>query len=91
MPIRNSTPIFNRLDREAYFRDWCTEIKRQVSVPVMMVGGLRSFDLMEEVIQNHEADFVSLCRPFIREPGIIQRVAEQGPASGNVYLLQQVL
>jgi len=61
----------DRLDREAYFRDWCREIKRHASAPVMMVGGLRSFELMEEVIQNQEADFVSLCRPLIREPGII--------------------
>ena len=61
----------NRLDREAYFRDWCKEIKDHASAPVMMVGGLRSFELMEEIIQNQEADFVSLCRPLIREPRII--------------------
>jgi 2,4-dienoyl-CoA reductase-like NADH-dependent reductase (Old Yellow Enzyme family) len=61
----------NRLNREAYFRDWCKEIRRHASAPVMMVGGLRSFELMEQVIQNQEADFVSLCRPLIREPGII--------------------
>jgi len=61
----------NRLEREAYFREWCKEIKSQVNVPVMMVGGLRTFELMEEVIQNGEADFVSLSRPFIREPGLV--------------------
>jgi 2,4-dienoyl-CoA reductase-like NADH-dependent reductase (Old Yellow Enzyme family) len=61
----------NRLDREAYFRNWCAEIKKKVKVPVMMVGGLRTFKLMEEVIQNKEADFISLSRPLIREPGII--------------------
>jgi 2,4-dienoyl-CoA reductase-like NADH-dependent reductase (Old Yellow Enzyme family) len=61
----------NCLDREAYFRQWCREIKRKVNVPVMMVGGFRSFELMEEVIQNNEADFISLCRPLIREPGIV--------------------
>ncbi|UCH22314.1 MAG: NADH:flavin oxidoreductase [Deltaproteobacteria bacterium] len=61
----------NRLNQEAYFRQWCTEIKNAVSVPVMMVGGLRTFELMEEIIQNKEADFISLCRPFIREPGIV--------------------
>jgi 2,4-dienoyl-CoA reductase-like NADH-dependent reductase (Old Yellow Enzyme family) len=61
----------NRLSREAYFRDWSRDIKPQVSAPVIMVGGLRTFALMEEVIQYREADFVSLCRPFIREPGII--------------------
>ena len=60
-----------RLKDEAYFRNWCKEIKREVSVPVMMVGGLRTFELMEELIQNQEADLVSLSRPLIKEPGII--------------------
>ena len=62
----------SRLDREAYFRNWCKEIRPEVTVPVMMVGGLRTFDLMEEVIQNGEADFVSLSRPLIREPHLIR-------------------
>jgi 2,4-dienoyl-CoA reductase-like NADH-dependent reductase (Old Yellow Enzyme family) len=61
----------NSLDREAYFSNWCQEIKNQVKVPVVMVGGLRTYKLMEEVIQNKEADFISLSRPLIREPGII--------------------
>lgn len=57
---------------EGYFRDWCREIKTLVNVPVMMVGGLRSFSLMEKVVENNEADFVSLCRPFIRQPGLVR-------------------
>jgi 2,4-dienoyl-CoA reductase-like NADH-dependent reductase (Old Yellow Enzyme family) len=61
----------NTPDREAYFRNWCRQIKNQVKVPVMMVGGLRTFNLMEEIIQNEEADFISLSRPLIKEPGII--------------------
>ena len=64
-------PGINQLDREAYFRDWCRDTRRSVNVPVMMVGGLRSFELTEQLIQNQEADFISLCRPLIREPGII--------------------
>jgi 2,4-dienoyl-CoA reductase-like NADH-dependent reductase (Old Yellow Enzyme family) len=62
----------NRLDREGYFRNWCKEIKFEVAVPVMMVGGLRTFGLMEEIIRNGEADFISLCRPLIREPQLIK-------------------
>lgn len=61
----------NNLDREAYYRYWCGEIKKKVDVPVMLVGGLRTFDLMEEIIQNKEADFISLSRPLIRNPSII--------------------
>ena len=63
----------NRPEREAYFRGWCKAIKREVNIPVMMVGGLRTFALMEEVIERGEADFVSLCRPFIREPFIVNK------------------
>jgi 2,4-dienoyl-CoA reductase-like NADH-dependent reductase (Old Yellow Enzyme family) len=58
-------------DREAYFRAWGRAVKQNVNVPVMMVGGFRTPALMMEIIQKGEADFVSLCRPFIREPGIV--------------------
>ena len=37
----------------------------------MMMGGLRSFELMETIIRQGEADFISLCRPLIREPALI--------------------
>jgi 2,4-dienoyl-CoA reductase-like NADH-dependent reductase (Old Yellow Enzyme family) len=46
-------------------------VKSQINVPIMMVGGMRTFELMGEVIQKAEADFISLSRSLIREPGII--------------------
>jgi 2,4-dienoyl-CoA reductase-like NADH-dependent reductase (Old Yellow Enzyme family) len=61
----------DRMEKEAYFRDWCRKIKKEVRVPVMMVGGLRSFGLMEQIVRNGEADFISLSRPLIREPDLI--------------------
>jgi len=56
---------------EAYFRSWAAEVKKVVAVPVMMVGGIRTPELMADMIEKNEADFVSLCRPFIREPDIV--------------------
>lgn len=64
------TKISN-LDREAYNRCWSAEIKKKVDVPVMLVGGLRTFDLMEEIVRNKEADLISLSRPLIRNPSLI--------------------
>jgi 2,4-dienoyl-CoA reductase-like NADH-dependent reductase (Old Yellow Enzyme family) len=61
----------NSLDREAYFRTWCGEVKKNVEVPVALVGGLKTFELMEEIVQNKEADFISLSRPLINNPRII--------------------
>lgn len=60
-------------DHEGYFRSWCRQIREAVNVPVMMVGGLRSLGMMEEVVRNRETDFISLCRPLVREPDIIGR------------------
>ncbi|MFH1092420.1 MAG: NADH:flavin oxidoreductase [Pseudomonadota bacterium] len=61
----------NKVTQEAYYRRWSREIKPEVLKPVVLVGGLRSFDLMEEIVSAGEADFVSLSRPLIREPHLI--------------------
>ncbi len=61
----------NKPLREGYFRSWAEEIKKRVHVPVIAVGGFRSIAVMEEVIQQKEADFISLCRPLITEPDLI--------------------
>ena len=61
----------NTVDRVGFFREWCREITSCVKAPTMMMGGLRSFEFMEEVVQKGEATFASFSRPFIREPGIV--------------------
>jgi len=68
----------NSIKKEAYYREWTKMVKEEVrdSVLVIMQGGLRSFELMEEVIENGEADLVSMCRPYICEPGLINRWLE---------------
>ena len=58
---------------EALYAAWAREVKKVVDVPVILVGGMRSFDIMEQIVQQGCADCVSMCRPFIREPDIINR------------------
>ena len=48
-----------------------SEIKRNVNIPVMVVGGIRSFEDMQTIVGSNLADFVSMSRPFIIEPGIV--------------------
>jgi len=64
-------PKIVKRENEAYFREWCRQVKAKVNVPVIMVGGLRSRDLMEEVLSKGHADLLALCRPLIREPDLI--------------------
>lgn len=60
------------LDKEAYYSEWARKIKESVTVPVAMVGGLRTFELMEGMVERGDADLVSLSRPLIREPHLVR-------------------
>lgn len=63
-------------DREAYNLPQAYRIKNAVGCPVMVVGGLRSFELVDGIIRREEADFVAVSRPLIREPDLPRRWEE---------------
>ena len=39
----------------------------------MLVGGIRSYNVAEQLVNKGVADYISLCRPLIREPSLINR------------------
>jgi len=64
-------PDVARREDEAYFRPQARVIRAAApDVPLMLVGGLRSLEVMEEILACGEADLFSLCRPLIREPDL---------------------
>ncbi len=40
---------------------------------MILVGGIRSLSVAERIIDQGLADYLSMSRPFIREPGLIKR------------------
>jgi 2,4-dienoyl-CoA reductase-like NADH-dependent reductase (Old Yellow Enzyme family) len=42
------------------------------NTPLILVGGLRNISEMEGAVQNNYADFISMSRPFIREPYLVK-------------------
>ena len=68
----SGTPMQGSQNR-CYYRDWTKTIKKRVSIPVIMTGGIRSFEQCEEMIKNNEADLFGICRPLIREPNLVAR------------------
>jgi 2,4-dienoyl-CoA reductase-like NADH-dependent reductase (Old Yellow Enzyme family) len=61
------------VEQEAYFRDAARAIKAKLNIPLALVGGIRSFEVAEGLVREGIADFVSMSRPFIREPGLVNR------------------
>jgi len=52
-------------------------IKNNVSIPVIVVGGIRRLADIEDIIINKRADYVSMSRAFIIEPDIVNRFKEK--------------
>jgi 2,4-dienoyl-CoA reductase-like NADH-dependent reductase (Old Yellow Enzyme family) len=61
--------------QEAYFKEAAQAFKNQVEVPILLVGGVRSFQLAEGLVTDGVCDYISMSRPFIREPDLIKRWA----------------
>ena len=58
---------------QAYFRKAAKKLKAKIKSPVIIVGGIRSFLLAERLVDEGFADYISMSRPFIREPRLIAR------------------
>jgi 2,4-dienoyl-CoA reductase-like NADH-dependent reductase (Old Yellow Enzyme family) len=70
------SPSRTRIDseeKEAYFRQEAKAMREQTGVPLILVGGNRSFQMAEGIVSEGIADYISMCRPLIREPGLINR------------------
>lgn len=60
-------------EEEGYFVDSASRIKDVVTIPVIGLGGIRTFSNMERFINEKKADLVSMSRPLIRNPFLVQK------------------
>jgi 2,4-dienoyl-CoA reductase-like NADH-dependent reductase (Old Yellow Enzyme family) len=54
--------------REAYFLDYAQTIREVCDCPLMVTGGFRTRDFMEEVVASGETDVIGLGRPLCTDP-----------------------
>lgn len=58
---------------EAYFKDYALRLKEVTDVPVILVGGHRSMEEMNKVLNETSIECLSMSRPFVREPDLLKR------------------
>ena len=60
-------------DKEAFMLPDARAVREKTTVPISLIGGMRSMPVMEEIIKSGACDHISICRPFIREPDLIAK------------------
>ncbi|MDY0313332.1 MAG: NADH:flavin oxidoreductase, partial [Desulfobacterales bacterium] len=63
----------HRPEKEAYFQEEARAFKKEVAIPLILVGGNRSLEVAERLVNQGTADYISMSRPLIREPDLIRR------------------
>lgn len=56
-----------------------SQIKMNVQIPVIVAGKIYTPDIAEEILQNGEADFISLGRILLTDPDFVRKTQEDRP------------
>lgn len=60
-------------EEEVYYRQAAEAYKAASKLPLILVGGIRSYTVAEKIIVDGIADLIAFGRPLISEPDLIQR------------------
>ena len=74
--VSGNNPARTRIvkrEKEAYFREQARIIKQAGGLPVIVAGGIRSPEAVNEVLEKGYADLVGIGRPLIRTPDLVAR------------------
>ena len=74
--LNNPNIMQSKIDTEAgeaNFQNEARAFKEKIAVPLILVGGIRSLTVASRLVDEGVADYISMSRPFIRDPDLINR------------------
>jgi 2,4-dienoyl-CoA reductase-like NADH-dependent reductase (Old Yellow Enzyme family) len=81
VPSPESHTQIKNPEKQSYFLQYAERL--DLSIPVILVGGNRDVERLEQIIQDGKVDFVSICRPLICEPDLPNRWLDGHGTSGT--------
>ncbi len=73
-PERSEIRKDSTIAREAYFLEYAKNIRKAVSMPLMVTGGFRSKEGIERALQSEICQIVGIGRPFCADPYCIKKM-----------------
>lgn len=78
-----SRPGIQAPSEEVYYLDAAKMFKDAVALPLILVGGIRTMSVAQDLVEQGVADFIALSRPLIREPHLVRRWREGDAAQST--------
>ncbi len=72
-------PCRTRIDapeKEGYNAEHAAQLAEELDIPILLVGGLRSPGVMEQLLKTTAIEYFSLARPLLAEPHLVKRWKE---------------
>ncbi|HEY0191996.1 MAG TPA: hypothetical protein VGC42_12840, partial [Kofleriaceae bacterium] len=74
--------------REAYFLDYAKQIRAVTKLPILLTGGMRSRQVMEEALASGATDVIGVARPMAHTPDLPARLLDGTLAAAPVVKLR---
>ena len=73
-PKRSEQRKESTIAREAYFLEYAKDIRNAVSLPLMVTGGFRTKEAMENALQSNVCQIVGIGRPLCADPYCVKKM-----------------
>ena len=73
-PKRSEQRKESTIAREAYFLEYAQDIRKAVSLPLMVTGGFRTREGIEDALQSNVCQMVGIGRPLCADPYCVKKM-----------------
>ena len=71
--VSGTTWIVQKPTDKPLYLEQATKLAEEVSIPVILTGGVRNIDQMNQILATTKIQYFGMARPLIREPDLLQR------------------
>ncbi len=75
-PERSEQRKESTIAREAYFLEYAKDIRKAVSLPLMVTGGFRTKEGIEDALQSNICQIIGIGRPLCADPYCVKKMIE---------------
>jgi 2,4-dienoyl-CoA reductase-like NADH-dependent reductase (Old Yellow Enzyme family) len=72
--ISGNNFMLKKPEEKAYYRDAAVRLADTVKIPVILTGGIRDKETIDDIYKNTNVQFFGICRPFMKDPNFLEKL-----------------